>query len=303
MTVQSSGGNADTSCVVPFRSLRRWPTTTLALLLFAALVGACGSSASDSTLTLRHGSKGYLVAGQYGVLWYQLEGQEGNLVRGTFEKVGPDGAFVYSESGTVNGNLISLTGGDSSNGGDRIGASTFHATSTGLVDSDYTYRNATTAGFASAVAAVKARWTREGLDRQPVSGLYRHQGNRTDTGYAVTLTIAPQPSPQSDLLIEVNVAVAQDRGRTQRRVEQLAATATAGTLNVSSDTHSSGPWSKPFVATYSTVPATITFPFNRCSALWIPNGGTTSGCTFTILWVGQALPPSGILALPPSGRP
>lgn len=302
-TVQATDPPADTTIVALLRFARRWVTTILPLTAMAAIVTACGSSASGPSLPLRHGGQGYLVAGQYGLLWYQLEDQGGNRVAGTFEQVSPYGDFTYPESGTAIGDLVSLTAVTSTNGGGRIGGWTYHVTVRGLFDGTYTYRNATAVGLAAAIASAKKRWTAEGLEHQPVSGLYQHIGDRTDSGQSITLTIAPQGPSGSNLLIEVNTAAAQDQGRTQRRVEELTATATAGTLNVISDTHPSGPWSTPLVATYSTIPATITFPPDRCRTLWNTYGRPESGCTFGLVWAGEAFPPTGYLALSPPRHP
>lgn len=116
---------------------------------------------------------------------------------------------------------------------------------------------------------------------QPVSGLYNLEGSSAaETGYTVSLTIAPQQSLGSSFLLIEVIAVGTD-GK-PAPVEELAATATAGTMNVTSDTYrdqASGNGA-PFVADYTTNPATITFASGRCSTVWATYAGTGSGCTF-----------------------
>lgn len=160
--------------MIPLGCPRRWLVAISSLVLLSTLVSACGSSVSHSALALRHGTQGYLVTGPGGIIWYQLEHQGGNQVRGTLEQVNLTGDWSYPLTGTVNGNVISLTGGQSSNGGPPIGKhDTLKVTSEGLVESppgEYTFRNASSSEYVSAVAAAKAHWTSEGQERlQPTS--------------------------------------------------------------------------------------------------------------------------------------
>ena len=169
--VQPTGRTADTTGVASLGTPRRWPTTILSLVLLSALVSACGSSASNPSLTLRHGTQGYLVTGPGGIIWYQLERQGSDRVRGTLEMVDRTGDWSYPMSGEVNGSVISLTSGQSSNGGRPIGRhNSLQVTGGGLVENppgEYTFRNASSAEFVSAVAAARARWTSEGLSGPP----------------------------------------------------------------------------------------------------------------------------------------